>query len=86
LDSKYWQENKLFWQTIRRLRGKRSQTPRYQNSVLLNNEENFLIGGYRRRRRLPLVSEHGIRLLSGLRHLWLMTIADVTLKAQPVME
>ena len=39
-----------------------------------------------RRRRLPLVSEHKIRLQSGFGHLWLMTMADVPLKAQPVME
>jgi len=41
---------------------------------------------YVERRRLPLVSEHRIRLQSELGHLWLMTMADVTLKAQPVME
>jgi len=39
-----------------------------------------------RRRRLSLVSEHRIGLLSALCHLWLMTMANVTLKAQHVME
>jgi len=42
--------------------------------------------GTYRHRRLPLVFEHGIRLLSGLFHLWLMTMANSLLKAHPAME
>jgi len=52
---------------------------------LLFNKQN-LVGIFRRHYRLPLVSEHRICLQSGLCHLWLVTMADVTLKAQPVME
>jgi len=53
---------------------------------LLFTKQN-LVGIFRRRRyRLPLVSEHWICLQSGLCHLLLMTVADVTSKAQPVMK
>ena len=44
-DSNYLQANKVFWQTVRRLRGKWSHTARSikdQNRVLLRNEKNNL--------------------------------------------
>jgi len=44
-DCIYWQANTVFWQTIRRLRGKKSNMARFikgYNNVLLSSEENIL--------------------------------------------
>ena len=44
-DSNYWKSNKVFWQTVRRLRGKWTHTARSikdQNGVLLRNEKDIL--------------------------------------------
>jgi len=57
------------------------------NSVTMNDAFYSLLFewlAFQNLRRLPLVTEHGIRLLSELCHLWLM--ANVTFKAQAVME
>ena len=45
LDYNYWQASNLWWQTIRRLRGKKSDiaiSVEGEDGVLLSNEENIL--------------------------------------------